>query len=165
MTARNATKARYAGRNTRGRSKLGGDGECSGTRARRASKRPNGRGAESVRNEGGATARTMPWCPGSIDGARACRSSIANEPVRAKSEGGASDGDFIFPWMNCVKRCARGTKPRLRGVRGRSSRWRGPRCGKGQYYGNYRLAPTQLVCEECGHIMGFETEELQKNRS
>jgi transcription elongation factor Elf1 len=23
----------------------------------------------------------------------------------------------------------------------------------------------QLVCEECGHVMGFEIEKLQKNRS
>lgn len=36
--------------------------------------------------------------------------------------------------------------------------------GKGQYYGNYRLARTHLVCEKCGHVMGFEIEKLQKNQ-
>jgi hypothetical protein len=36
--------------------------------------------------------------------------------------------------------------------------------GKGQNYGNYRLARAQLVCEKCGHVMGFEIEKLQKNQ-
>jgi uncharacterized Zn finger protein len=37
--------------------------------------------------------------------------------------------------------------------------------GKGQHYGNYRLQRTQLVCENCGHVMGFEIEKLQNRRS
>lgn len=37
--------------------------------------------------------------------------------------------------------------------------------GMGQNYGVNRLARAQLVCEECGHVMGFEIEKLQKNRS
>ena len=37
--------------------------------------------------------------------------------------------------------------------------------GKGQHYGTYRLARTQIVCEKCGHVMGFEIEKLQKNQS
>lgn len=36
--------------------------------------------------------------------------------------------------------------------------------GKGQYYGNVRLMRTQLVCEHCGHVMGFEIEKLQGSR-
>ena len=36
--------------------------------------------------------------------------------------------------------------------------------GKGQYYGSYRLARVQLVCEKCGHVMGFEIEKLQRNQ-
>ncbi len=37
--------------------------------------------------------------------------------------------------------------------------------GKGQYYGSYHLARAQLVCEKCGHVMGFEIEKLQRNQS
>jgi uncharacterized Zn finger protein len=37
--------------------------------------------------------------------------------------------------------------------------------GKGQHYGNYRLQRAQLVCENCGHVMGFEIEKLQNRRS
>ncbi len=37
--------------------------------------------------------------------------------------------------------------------------------GKGQQYGAVRLARTQIVCEKCGHVMGFEIEKLQKNQS
>lgn len=37
--------------------------------------------------------------------------------------------------------------------------------GKGQNYGITRLARAQLVCEKCGHVMGFEIEKLRKNRS
>jgi hypothetical protein len=36
--------------------------------------------------------------------------------------------------------------------------------GKGQNYGSYRLARAHLVCEKCGHVMGFEIEKLQKNQ-
>jgi hypothetical protein len=37
--------------------------------------------------------------------------------------------------------------------------------GKGQHYGAVRLPRAQLVCEKCGHVMGFEIEKLQKNQS
>jgi hypothetical protein len=37
--------------------------------------------------------------------------------------------------------------------------------GKGQAYGMVRLARAQIVCEKCGHVMGFEIEKLQKNQS
>jgi uncharacterized Zn finger protein len=37
--------------------------------------------------------------------------------------------------------------------------------GKGQNYGVSLLARAQLVCEKCGHVMGFEIEKLRKNRS
>ena len=36
--------------------------------------------------------------------------------------------------------------------------------GKGQHYGTYRLARAQIVCEKCGHVMGFEIEKLQTNQ-
>jgi uncharacterized Zn finger protein len=36
--------------------------------------------------------------------------------------------------------------------------------GKGQLYGTYRLARAQIVCEKCGHVMGFEIEKLQENQ-
>ncbi len=37
--------------------------------------------------------------------------------------------------------------------------------GRGQQYGAVRLMRAQLVCEKCGHVMGFEIEKLQKNQS
>lgn len=37
--------------------------------------------------------------------------------------------------------------------------------GKGQAYGMYRLARAQIVCEKCGHVMGFEIEKLQEDQS
>lgn len=37
--------------------------------------------------------------------------------------------------------------------------------GRGEAYGMVRLARVQLVCEKCGHVMGFEIEKLQKNQS
>ncbi|CAN5674719.1 hypothetical protein BH24ACT22_BH24ACT22_07140 [soil metagenome] len=36
--------------------------------------------------------------------------------------------------------------------------------GKGQSYGNVRLMRAQIVCENCGHVMGFEIEKLQGSR-
>lgn len=36
--------------------------------------------------------------------------------------------------------------------------------GKGSNYGVALLARTQLVCDKCGHVMGFEIKKLQKNQ-
>jgi hypothetical protein len=35
-----------------------------------------------------------------------------------------------------------------------------PRLREGTDYGTYSLARTQLFCEKCGHVMGFEIEKL-----